>query len=89
MTAPLAAAMALLRPREMLAPGASTTRSGSRGSHALRIASVPSLLPPSQTTTSSGGRDWVAMEASSASTAVASLRTVAINETRAIKGPQS
>ena len=57
-TLPVAAWMAILRPREMLAPGLTSTQRGKRSAYSWIIATVLSCDPPSTITISSGRRVW-------------------------------
>ena len=82
MTSPVAAAMATLRPREMLAPGSTSTRSGRRPAYSWMTATVLSREPPSTITTSSGRRVWASRLSSRRRMASPSLSTVLMTVTR-------
>jgi hypothetical protein len=82
MISALVAAIAMFRPREIVTPGASITRSGKRERHVWSNSTVESVEPPSTITTSSGGRLWRATESNSTSSVPASLSTVRISAVR-------
>src|SRR5438874_8416960 len=82
MTSWAAARIAALRPREMFAPGASSTVIPADASAVRKASTVPSVDPPSTTTTSSGRRACAAREARNSPTAAGPMSfTVVISET--------